>query len=143
MADSGRQKHQTMKRLLFVLLLAFVAIPVLGQGPNAVVLDRACIGECASQTSWVYHVPEVAGTMRLSIVPSSYTLCPSHRAGLLVRVNGKEVERVVLKPRTQYAITVRGGDEIQIEGRLRLVHAAVRCAQFGAIQYTIALDRMQ
>lgn len=132
-----------MRSYFLVLILAALAMPLYGQGSASVVLDRACIGECATQTSWVFQVPEMSGTMLLNITPAEYTLCPSHRAGLRVRVNGKDVDRFVLNPRTTHAITVRGGDEIRVEGRLQLVHPGIRCIEYGSVTYTLSVQRLQ
>jgi hypothetical protein len=132
-----------MRSYFLVLVLAAMTMPLFGQGTGSMVVDRGCLGDCAMHTSWVFRVPEMGGTMRFSIVPAEYTLCPSHRAGLRVMVNGKEVDRFALNPITSQAFTVRGGDVIRVEGRVELVHAGIRCIEFGHVQYTMTVDRMR
>lgn len=131
-----------MKSFLILLLAAFT-VSAQTADPQARLMERDCLGECALRSDWRYAVPETAGPLTLTIETATYALCPSHLAGLEIEVNGKFLDHFVLDPASVHAYTVQPGDQIRVKGRLRLVNGAVRCIRFGQVTYTIRLTNPQ
>lgn len=134
-----------MKKFLSLLSLSFLFLVLSAGSAEAqcsIQLENGCVGACGMYDQITYTVPNIStfptSPVTLCITVDNYSLCPTHRSGFKLWINGVAVKKAMWYPGFNESFTVMPGDMVTIKAGIREIPGStVTCPWLGLVEFSL------